>query len=155
MITEKYAEMGHTPPSLESKEDIISAQAILKSLQENQKQINRLQDQIPTPSGSAPLNNQQVYGKIPEQSFENTKDMIDYLRKNKTPENEAILRKLFEKMVQGIVEKRSWELPFENANPKSKSESDSNVKAVEVNIHSIKEGESEIEKWTKKKRRIE
>jgi hypothetical protein len=109
------------------------------------------------PEGSAPLNSAQVYGKIPEQSFNSEKEMIDYLRKNKTPENEAILRKLFEKAVQGMVERRSWEIPFENANPKSKSESDSNVKAVEVNINAPKDPnqESEIEKWTKKKKRIE
>jgi hypothetical protein len=107
-----------------------------------------------TPSGSAPLNSAQVYGQIKEQSFNSEKEMIDYLRKNKTPENEAILRKLFEKMAQGVRERGSWVLPFENVNPKSK-EGDSNVNSVEVNINSVKEGESEVEKWTKKKKRIE
>lgn len=107
-----------------------------------------------SPSGSAPLNDKQMYGQIKEQSFNSEKEMIDYLRQNKTPENEAILKKLFEKAVQGIVEKGSWVLPFENVNSKT-NENDSNVKSVEVNINSVKEGESEIEKWTKKKKRVE
>ena len=96
-----------------------------------------------TPSGSAPLNDKQIYGQTREQSFESEKEMIDYLRKNKTPENEAILKKLFERMAQGIRERGTWVLPFENVNPKS-NESDSNVASVEVNINSVKEGESEI-----------
>jgi hypothetical protein len=153
-ISDKYIALGHSAPSLETKEDIESAIEILKSFEEKERRITRLEDQIPTPSGSAPLNNQQIYGKIPEQSFESEKEMIDYLRKNKTPENEAILKKLFERMAQGIRERGTWVLPFENVNPKS-NESDSNVASVEVNINSVKEGESEIEKWTKKKKRVE
>lgn len=150
-ISDKYIALGHTPPSLESKEDIENAIEILKSFELKDKQIIKLEGQIPTPSGSAPLNDRQIYGQMPEQSFENEKQMIDYLRQNKSPENEAILRKLFEKTVKGIFEKGSWELPF----PNSKSnENDSGVK-VEVNICAPKDPnqESEVEKWTKKKRR--
>ena len=109
-----------------------------------------------TPAGSAPLNDYQVGRNT--QSFSSEKEMIDYLRKNKTPENEAILRKLFERTIQGMVDRKSWEIPFENANPKSKPESDSNVKAVEVNILAPKDPnqESELKKFgvgVSKKRR--
>ena len=99
-----------------------------------------------TPSGDAPLNKFQLGQNA--QSFENVEDMIKYLRQNKTPENEAILKKLFQKAIQGMKERNSVELPFENANPKSK-ETDENVKAIEVSILKPKDAsqESELEKF--------
>jgi hypothetical protein len=156
-ISDKYIALGHSPPSLETKEDIESAIEILKSFEEKERRITRLEDQIPTPSGSAPLNNQQIYGKIPEQSFESTKEMIDFLRKNPSAENEAILKKLFQKAIQGMKERNSVELPFEIANPKTKESDDSNAKAIEVSILAPKDAsqESELEKFGigKKKKR--
>jgi len=109
------------------------------------------------PSGSAPLNAFQR-GVDAQIGFENMKEMIDHLRKNPSAKNEAILKKLFEKMVQGLKERGSTELPFEIANPKDR-ERDSNVKAVEVNILAPKDPnqESELEKFGvgKRKRRVD
>jgi hypothetical protein len=111
--------------------------------------------------GSAPLNKFQLGQNA--QGFASMEDMIKDLRKKaksfvpyEAEEAKRILDILWKKTVQGMVERRTWEIPFENANPKSK-EGDSNVKAVEVNINAPQDPneESETEKWTKKKRRTE
>jgi hypothetical protein len=96
--------------------------------------------------GSAPLNKFQLGQNA--QGFNSVKEMIDHLRKNPSAENEAILKKLFQKMVQGMKERGSTELPFEIANSKSK-ETNENVRAIEVSINAPKDPnqESELEKF--------
>lgn len=61
-----------------------------------------IQSNSGTPSGSAPLNDRQL-GASAQKGFENEKQMIEYLYANKTPENEAILRKLWSKFGKSVV----------------------------------------------------
>jgi len=99
--------------------------------------------------GSAPLNKFQLGQNA--QGFANVEEMIKDLRtraKSGDASAEAILKKLFVKMVQGLKERGSTELPFEIANSKSK-ETNENVRAIEVSINAPKDPnqESELEKF--------
>jgi len=140
------------PENSELRAKIRENPSILQGYEQRVKEEMLSGGQIP--EGSAPLNKFQLGQNA--QGFESVKEMIDHLRKNKTPENEAILKKLFEKTVQGMKQRNSVELPFENVNPKEPT-SDDNVKAIEVPINSLGKGESELEKFGvgKKKQRDE
>jgi hypothetical protein len=143
-ITERYVALGHTAPTLETREDIEGAVEILKAFEDKEKQITRLQNQITPPSGSAPLNDFQR-GKSPE-AYETVEDMIKDLRKREKEGDASasvILKKLFEKTVQGMKERHDTELPF----PTQPEPIDANVKALEVPINALKEGESELAKF--------
>lgn len=98
------------------------------------------------PSGSAPLNDRQT-GVGAEKGFESTKEMVEHLYKNKTPENEAILRKLWSKFAEGIKSRDSTELPFPNTQPESSG--DTTIKTLEVSVNKPTDPnqESELKKF--------
>jgi len=110
-ISDKYIALGHSAPSLETKEDIESAIEILKSFEEKEKRITRLEDQIPEPSGSAPLSDIQrgISNELSKMQFETPIQMIRYLREKAKTDAEArtLLDALFIKGLKG--ENRSGE----------------------------------------------
>jgi hypothetical protein len=154
-ITDRYIALGHTPPNLETKEDIESATEILKSLQDKEKQIHRLQDQIPAPSGSAPLSGQ--YSNVI--GWCSTEAMIKDLRKRaKSGDSEAdiILSKLWHKTVRAMKERNSTELPFPTEPEPIGDNATAKEIEVPINAPPNPNEQSELEKWgikTGKKRR--
>lgn len=103
----------------------------------------------PAPSGSAPLNSQQIGNSNP-QGFDSVKEMIEALYDEHTPENEAILKELWRKSLHGI---RSGKMDLEQypQEPLVEKHGEEVTKLIDKNFKSS--GPSEIEKFTKRKKK--
>ena len=107
--------------------DIVNEASLIKKQEQQRRQSQNSGNQN---YEGAPLNSQQ-YGKK-ETSFEDVPSMIKYLRENPSPTNEAILKKLFQKAVQGI--KQGAEVDFSQVNPKVETRENANAKVIEMPI---------------------
>jgi hypothetical protein len=103
--------------------------------------------------GSAPMNKFQM-GSSAQQGFETVEEMIDDLRNRAHQgerEAEIILRKLFEKNVQGL--KQGVRIQYPSTPELDPSKESSEVKTVFLGQKLDSGEESEIKKWTKRKRK--
>jgi len=73
--------------------------------------IKTIESKLPTPSGSAPLSDGQIYGHSQNEGFSSMEEMIDSVRDKASPQNpnkiereqnQAILNKLTEKWAKGL-----------------------------------------------------
>jgi len=97
------------------------------------------------PSGSAPLNDRQIGASA--KGYETHEEMIKDLRnraKNGDSNAEIILNQLYKKVVSGIRERKSAELPFPT---QSEPIGDVNAKAIEIPITAPEMNDSELERW--------
>jgi hypothetical protein len=100
-------------------------------------------------AGSAPLNVYQLgENKL---GFETVEQMIQHLRDNPSPENELILRKLWEKTFSGMSQKKNFEIEYDSDEKTPKS----NATEVEISLFEPKDSsvESDKEKYDKVLRR--
>jgi hypothetical protein len=121
------------PDSVKSPEELMAYEKGLKNANNS------------PPSGSAPLNEYQLGdGKL---GFETMEQMIQHLHDNPTPENEIILRKLWEKTLKGTSQKKNFEIEYSEDEKIPKS----NATEVEVSIFEPKDPrfESDKEKYDK------
>ncbi|MCJ7633436.1 hypothetical protein MUP77_13745 [Candidatus Bathyarchaeota archaeon] len=106
-----------------------------------------------TPSGSAPLQSNyegfmpQNTGDIIKRKFNSVEEMIMALRKQKTPESEAIIKELWRRGIQGWREAGRPTLKYPPDDPISPNQQTEKIIDTE-----IPEQDSELERWGIKKK---
>lgn len=131
----QYSEKGHLAPSLETEVDVENAIAILKDLPDR-----------PKPSGSAPLNAQQMGQSDPNlyrKGFPDIQSMIRFLKQNEKndPAAKAFYDEMWRKL--GIPAMKSHEqIAYEQ--PKGDASNDSGQDVIVRDWGQLKGGKSEI-----------